>query len=90
MDDIIFKHINSDSQSEKYSTEEIQKAVDMIKRFIAKLENFKIEENGNKRKLNQVEEFSLIYDFVANRKYFEDGDKVENKNLKFVHDKNRQ
>lgn len=72
MDDVIFKYIINDSENRKYSAEEIQKAVDMIKKFIERLESFRIEENGTERKLNQIEEFSLIYDYVANRKYFED------------------
>ena len=74
MDEMIYKYINQDPQSINYSTEEIRKAVEMIKRFIGRLENCRIEENGKQRKLSQVEEFALIYDYVSNRKYAEKAD----------------
>ena len=69
MDEIILNYINKDSNNTQYSSDEIQKAINMIKNFINGLDKCKIVEGGVQRKLSQLEEMILIYDFVANRNY---------------------
>lgn len=75
MDEIIYKYLNKDPRIANYSDEEIQKAVRKIRTFIERLDSFRLEENGDKRRLSQVEEFAVIYDYVANRNYVEDKEK---------------
>lgn len=71
MEETIYRYINRDSRNADYPTEQIQKAVEMIKNFVNRLDKCRVEENGVQRRLSQVEEFSLIYDFIANRNYVE-------------------
>ena len=54
-----------------YSDFEISQATTIVKNFIDNLNCMTIFENGNSRKLNELEIFSLIYEFVANRVYVE-------------------
>lgn len=54
-----------------YSDFEISQATTIVKNFIDNLNRMTIFENGNSKKLNELEIFSLIYEFVANRVYVE-------------------
>ena len=54
-----------------YTDEELSKAAIQIKEFLDKLNNMVIYENDIPRRLNNLEEFVAIYEFVANRVYVE-------------------
>ena len=54
-----------------YTDEELSKASIQIKGFLDKLNNMRIYENSIPRKLNNLELFVAIYEFVANRVYVE-------------------
>lgn len=54
-----------------YTDEELSKASIQIKGFFDKLNNMTIYENSIPRKLNNLELFVAIYEFVANRVYVE-------------------
>ena len=54
-----------------YTDEELSKAAIQIKEFLDKLNNIIIHENNIPRKLNNLELFIAIYEFVTNRVYVE-------------------
>ena len=54
-----------------YTDEELSKAAIQIKEFLDKLNNMVIYENDIPRRLNNLEAFVAIYEFVANRVYVE-------------------
>ena len=54
-----------------YTDEELSKAAIQIKGFLDKLNNMVIYENDIPRRLNNLEAFVAIYEFVANRVYVE-------------------
>ncbi|MBQ3407627.1 MAG: hypothetical protein IJH12_00285 [Clostridia bacterium] len=67
---------SSNETNEKYTKEEIDKAVQVITDFITKLRGMTVEENGTRRGLNELEKFLVINEFVTDRVY-EDNKKGE-------------
>lgn len=64
-------YIKHNSQNISYTDEQITLAATQIYNFLNKLNNMVIYENNVPRKLNNLESFVVIYEFVANRVYVE-------------------
>jgi len=56
----------------RYDIKEINRALDYLNSFVNKINNLYVIEDDKKRKLNQLETFICIYDFVTNRNYNND------------------
>ncbi|MBO6145748.1 MAG: hypothetical protein J6O62_03015 [Bacilli bacterium] len=66
------KYMNENNPTSKYSEEEYIKAATILSEFFDKLDNMRIYKENN-RKLNKLERFIEIYNFVGNRVYKEQG-----------------